>query len=346
MSAKIVTFGVLLMRLTTPGNLRLPQTRCFDVNFGGSEANVAISIATYGGQVSFLTSLPDNPLGDVCLMKLREHSVDTSMVMRSAGGRLGTYIMEKAADMRAGSVIYDRKGSAFSQLKPGMIDWEKVLHGAEIFHWSGIVAALTPDLADVCREGIETAQRMGVKVSCDINYRKNLWQYGKRIDEVMLPLMQQCDIFFGSSDEYTKAMGLAAPEFVSRSAADSIDTAAFDTYCRAIRQQLPRCQYLFIAMRHVITSEHHTLGGVLFADNRLYTSKVYEVSNVIDSLGVGDAFVGGMLYAIQHYADNQTKLNFATAASVLKNTIVGDYNMVSVAEVERLLQGDNLEVKR
>lgn len=174
MGKKIVTFGEMLLRFTTPGNLRLQQARSFDANFGGSEVNVAISIASYGGNAVLVTALPDNPLGSVCLMKLREHGVGTEDVMMMKGERLGTYIVEKAADLRPATVIYDRKDSAFSRLKPGMIDWDKVFEGAGIFHWSGIDASLTQGLADVCAEAISAAERLGVKVSCDINYRKNL----------------------------------------------------------------------------------------------------------------------------------------------------------------------------
>ena len=346
MGKKIVTFGEMMMRLTTPGNLRLQQSRHFDVNFGGSEGNVAVSIASYGGDVSLVTALPDNPLGHVCLMKLREHSVGTGEIMMMKGERLGTYIVEKAADMRAASVIYDRKDSAFARLRPGMIDWERAFSDAEIFHWSGIDAALTQGLTDVCHEAIDAADRLGLTISCDINYRKNLWQYGKSAEEVLVPLMRKSDIVFGSAGEYEKALNLKAPVFDARSAAGEVDAAAFEDYCKQVEQKLPRCKYMFIALRRVITSEHHVMAGVLYTGGRLLTTRVYEVNNVIDSMGVGDAFVGAMLYAYQNYADDQAKLDFATGGSVLKNTIVGDYNMVTVAEVEGLVGGGSAEMRR
>lgn len=346
MGKKIVTFGEMLMRLTTPGNLRLQQSRHFDVNFGGSEGNVAISIASYGGEVSLVTALPDNPLGHVCLMKLREHSVGTDEIKMMKGERLGTYIVEKAADMRAASVIYDRKDSAFARLKPGMIDWNKAFNGAGIFHWSGIDAALTQGLTDVCHEAIDAADHMGLEISCDINYRKNLWQYGKSAEEVLLPLMRKSDIVFGSGGEYEKALGLVAPAFNAAGSSEVIDKHAFEDYCSRVNEKLPRCKHLFIALRNVITSEHHVMAGVLWSGGKLYTTRIYEVNNVIDSMGVGDAFVGAMLYAYQNYADDQAKLDFATAGSVLKNTIVGDYNMVTVNEVEAVIRGGSAEMKR
>ena len=325
----------MLLRLTTPGNLRLQQSRYFDANFGGSEVNVAISVASYGGDVMLVTALPENPLGNVCLMKLREHSVGTDGVMMMKGERLGTYIVEKAADLRPSSVIYDRKDSAFSKLKPGMIDWDAALSGADIFHWSGIDASLTQGLADVCREAISAADRLGVKVSCDINYRKNLWQYGRSAEEVLVPLMQCSDIVFGSSSEYEKALGIKAPAFAVRNVGDGIDEHEYEEFCSRISEQLPRCSHLYMCMRNAMTSDHHTLKGLLYSDGSMKLSRTYEVNNVVDSMGVGDAFVGAMLYAMQNYDDDQKRLDFAMAGSALKNTIVGDYNMVSVDEVQR-----------
>lgn len=346
MSKKTVTFGEMLLRLTTPGNLRLQQSRYFDANFGGSEGNVAISIASYGGDVALVSALPDNPLGHVCLMKLREHNVDTTCVHLTKDSRLGTYIVEKAADMRAASVIYDRNDSAFARLKPGMIDWDEAFRDASIFHWSGIDAALTQGLTDVCHEALEAADRLGLQISCDINYRKNLWQYGRSAEDVLVPLMTHSDILFGSAGEYEKALGIKAPQFKAKSAADTVDADEMDSFCAAVSEKMPRCKYVFIALRNVITTEHHVMAGVLYSGGRLFTTRVYEINNVIDCMGVGDAFVGAMLYAYQNYADDQAKLEFATAGSVLKNTIVGDYNMVTVNEVEGLIRGGSAELRR
>lgn len=346
MNKRIVTFGEMLLRLTTPSNLRLQQARYFDANFGGSEVNVAISVATYGGDVALVTALPDNPLGRVCLMKLREHSVSTDNIMMVKGERLGTYIVEKAADMRAASVIYDRKDSAFAHLVPGRIDWRRAFGGAGIFHWSGIDAALTQGLTDVCHEAIGVADGMGLSISCDINYRKNLWQYGKSAEEVLLPLMEYSDIVFGSAGEYEKALGIKAPAFGAKNADAEVDTELFGNYCADVSRRLPRCKHMFVCLRNVMTTEHHTIAGVLYSGGRLFATRVYEINNVIDSMGVGDAFVGAMLYAFQNYDGDQAKLDFATAGAVLKNTVVGDYNMVTTDEVEALVKGGNAEMRR
>ena len=222
----------------------------------------------------------------------------------------------------------------------------KAFADADIFHWSGIDASLTQGLADVCAEAISVAERMGVRISCDINYRKNLWLYGRTAEEVLLPLMRSSDIIFGSSGEYEKALGLKAPAFGLKSSAERIGTAEYEDYCSCVSERLPRCKYLFMCMRNAMTSEHHCLEGVLYTDGSLKVSPTYEVNNVVDSMGVGDAFVGAMLYAVQNYDDDQKKLDFAMAGSALKNTVVGDYNMVSADEVEALMRGGGAEMKR
>lgn len=335
-----------MLRLTTPDNLRMQQSREFLANYGGSEANVAISIANYGGEVEYVTRLPENALGDICVSELRSYNVGTNHILRG-GKRLGTYYMEKAAAMRNSQVIYDREHSSFSELKPGMIDWHAVLADAAIFHWSGIDAALTPGLADVCREAIAAAGEMGVTLSCDINFRKNLWNYGQKAEEVMFPLMQDSDILFGSESEYAKILGFKAPGFKATRVGEAYDTVAYEAFCRAIKQAVPRCKAVYIALRNVMSSEHHTFAGVLFSGGTMKHTRVFDIDNVVDCVGVGDAFCGALLYAQQAYDNDQKRIDFSTAASVLKNTIAGDCNMVKVAEVENLLaQGENGEVSR
>lgn len=336
MNKKIVTFGEIMLRLTTPGSLRIEQSREFLVNYGGSEANVAISIANFGGEVEYITRLPDNALGDTCLAELRSHNIKTNHVL-IGGHRLGTYYMEKAAAMRNSKVIYDRERSAFSELKPGMIDWEDAFKDATIFHWSGIDAALTPGLADVCKEAIETAKEMGLTVSYDINYRKNLWNYGKSAQEVLRPLMVHSDIMFGSEGEYALVTGIPAPGFKATRNGETYDTDAYEKFCREISKQVPDCKYIYIALRNVMSSEHHTFAGILYSHGTMKHTRVFDIDNVIDCVGVGDAFCGAMLYAQGVFDDDQKRVDFSTAASVLKNTISGDYNLVKKAEVEGLL---------
>ncbi len=346
MKKKIVTFGEIMLRLTTPDNLRMQQSREFLVNYGGSEANVAISIANFGGEVEYITRLPDNALGETCVSELRSHNIGTKHIL-TGGKRLGTYYMEKAAAMRNSKVIYDREGSAFSDLKPGMIDWKEIFKDAAIFHWSGIDAALTPGLAAVCKEAIDTAREMGLLVSYDINYRKNLWNYGKTAQEVMRPLMTASDIMFGSEGEYAMLTGIPAPGFKAKTISEGYDLAAYEEFCCAISAQVPDCKHIYIALRNVMSSEHHTFAGLLYSNGTMKHTRVFDIDNVVDCVGVGDAFCGALLYAHFAFEDEQKRVDFSTAASVLKNTIAGDYNIVKVNEVEGLLAKDeNGEVAR
>ena len=346
MSNKIVTFGEIMLRLATPDNLRIQQSNAFLVNYGGSEANVAISIANFGGDVEYVTRIPDNALGETCVAELRSHNIGAEHIL-TGGPRLGTYYMEKAAGMRSSTVIYDRENSSFSELTPGMIDWHEAFKGASMFHWSGIDAALTQGLADVCAEAIGVAKEMGLLVSYDINYRKNLWNYGKTAQEVMVPLSKASDIIFGSEGEYQMLTGLKAPGFKVRSDAEAYDVEAYERYCKAVSEQVPDCKYIYIALRNVISSSHHTFAGILYSEGKMYHTRVFDIDHVVDCIGVGDAFCGALLYAHYAYNDCQKRVDFATAASVLKNTIAGDYNMVKVAEVEKLAaQRGSMELAR
>ena len=224
---KIVTFGEIMLRLTPPDYLRFNQTNLFRASYGGSEANVAVSLANYGLQSEFVTRLPDNRVADACIDDLRRYGVRTDAILRG-GKRLGIYYMEEAAAMRSSHVVYDRADSAFDTLQPGMIDWDGIFRGASWFHWSGISAAVSAGTAAVCAEAIAAAHAAGLTVSCDINYRKNLWKYGKEPQEVLPPLMEQCDAFFGTDDEYEKVLGMQLPQFAARDAAYRPDTAGYE----------------------------------------------------------------------------------------------------------------------
>jgi 2-dehydro-3-deoxygluconokinase len=218
-----------------------------------------------------------------------------------------------------------------------MIDWHAAFADAAIFHWSGIDAALTPGLAEVCKEAITVAKEMGLTISYDINYRKNLWNYGKSAQEVLRPLMVSSDIMFGSEGEYALLTGIPAPGFKATKSGETYDVKAYEEFCKAISQQIPNCKYIYIALRNVMSSEHHTFAGVLYSNGSMKYTRVFDIDNVIDCVGVGDAFCGAMLYAQHAYEDEQKRVDFSTAASVLKNTIAGDYNIVKVSEVEGLL---------
>lgn len=340
MGKRIVTFGEVLLRLTPPGCLRLRQTDRLSAAYGGSEANVAASLANYGLDVEFVTRLPQNEVAEACLGSLRKAGIGTRHVVRG-GDRLGIYFLEDGASMRASKVVYDRAGSAFSMIQPGMVDWEKVFADADWFHWSGIVPASSGHAADVCMEAIEAADRMGLTISCDLNFRKNLWKYGKTALEVMPRMVAKSDVIFGAMSEYKYTLGVEDVPFGAVDAGYRLDEEAFLKECRMIESRYPRCRKMFIELRNSLSVNHDILGAVIYSEGTLKVAPVYDIDHVVDKVGVGDAFVGGMIYGLIAYPGNdQRALEFALAASALKNTVYGDFNQVSVAEVESLMDGN------
>lgn len=337
---KIITFGEIMLRLATPGYLRFAQANNLEATFGGGEANVAVSLANYGMDAQFVTRLPNNDIAKACVCDLHKHGVKTDHIIYG-GERLGIYFLETGAVARASKVIYDRAHSAISEIEPGMIDWEKVFDGADWFHWTGITPAISQGAADVCREAIKAANRMGVVVSCDLNYRKNLWKYGKTASEVMPELVEGCDIILGNEEDAEKVFGIKPENFDVTATAGEVNAAEFESVCSQLMQRFPRAKKVIITLRGSINANHNTWGGVLYNGSTLYQSPRYDITHIVDRVGGGDSFMGGLIYGLLTYPDNdQQALNFAVAASCLKHTIYGDYNMVTVAEVENLMKGD------
>ena len=337
---KIITFGEIMLRLATPGYLRFAQANNLEATFGGGEANVAVSLANYGMDAQFVTRLPNNDIAKACVCDLHKHGVKTDHIIYG-GERLGIYFLETGAVARASKVIYDRAHSAISEIEPGMIDWEKVFDGADWFHWTGITPAISQGAADVCREAIKAANRMGVVVSCDLNYRKNLWKYGKTASEVMPELVEGCNIILGNEEDAEKVFGIKPENFDATATAGEVNAAEFESVCSQLMQRFPRAKKVIITLRGSINANHNTWGGVLYDGSTLYQSPRYDITHIVDRVGGGDSFMGGLIYGLLTYPDNdQQALNFAVAASCLKHTIYGDYNMVTVAEVENLMKGD------
>lgn len=329
-----------MLRLATPGYLRFAQANNLEATFGGGEANVAVSLANYGMDAQFVTRLPNNDIAKACVCDLHKHGVKTDHIIYG-GERLGIYFLETGAVARASKVIYDRAHSAISEIEPGMIDWEKVFDGADWFHWTGITPAISQGAADVCREAIKAANRMGVVVSCDLNYRKNLWKYGKTASEVMPELVEGCDIILGNEEDAEKVFGIKPENFDATATAGEVNAAEFESVCSQLMQRFPRAKKVIITLRGSINANHNTWGGVLYDGSTLYQSPRYDITHIVDRVGGGDSFMGGLIYGLLTYPDNdQQALNFAVAASCLKHTIYGDYNMVTVAEVENLMKGD------
>ena len=337
---KIITFGEIMLRLSTPGYLRFGQAKQYDATFGGGEANVAVSLANYGLDAKFVTRLPDNDIAKACVKDLRSYGIDTSGIVYG-GDRLGIYYLETGAVARPSKVVYDRAGSSIATIKPGDIDWAEVLKGADWFHWTGITPALSQGAADVCLEAIKAANAMGITVSCDLNYRKNLWKYGKKASEVMPALVEGSDIILGNEEDADKVFGIKPEGFDVTATGGAIDQKRFQSVGEQLMKRFPRAKKVIITLRGSINANHNTWGGVLWDGKTLYQSPRYDITHIVDRVGGGDSFMGGLIYGLLTYTDDDQKaLNFAVAASCLKHTIFGDFNQVTVAEVENLMKGD------
>jgi 2-dehydro-3-deoxygluconokinase len=340
MEKKVVTFGEIMLRLAAPDYLRLNQCSSFSATFGGGEANVAVSLANYGIASAFVSRLPENDIARACVMDLRKYGVDTSHILYG-GERLGIYFLETGAVARASKVVYDRAHSAISEIKPGMVPWDDVLKGASWFHWTGITPAISEGAAETCLEGIRAANRLGLTVSCDLNYRKNLWKYGKSASEVMPELVAGCDLILGNEEDAEKVFGIKPRGFDAAHTEGEVDAAGFESVCTQLMSRFPRARKVIITLRGSVSASHNTWGGVLYAGGRLHVSRRYDITHIVDRVGGGDSFMGGLIYGLLTYADDDRKaLDFAVAASCLKHTVYGDFNQVRVEEVEKLMGGD------
>ena len=335
---KVVTFGEIMLRLAPPGFQRFTQARTFEATYGGGEANVAVSLANYGEAVDFVTRLPKNELGDVALSSLRGLGVGTNHIARG-GDRIGIYFLEAGAAQRASKVIYDRAGSSFATIQPGTMDWKSIFADADWFHWTGITPAVSQGAADVCREAILAAREMGVTVSTDLNYRAKLWKWGKSASEVMSDLVSMCDVALGNEEDAEKVFGIHAPE--SDVTSGKVDADHYRYVCEKLAERFPTLKTISITLRGSLSASHNTWSGVLWRNGDFFSAPTYDILPIIDRVGGGDSFMGGLIYGLRKYpTDPQKALNFAAAAACLKHSIIGDFNAVNVAEVETLMGGD------
>ena len=336
---KIVTFGEIMLRLTPPGHKRFSQASSFDVIYGGGESNVAVSLANYGLPVNFVTRLPNNDIGECALMEMRKRGVGVQHIIRG-GERLGIYFLEIGAISRGAKVVYDRAHSAISTIEKGMVDWEAVFEDAQWFHWTGITPAISQGAADACLEAIQVANRMGITVSTDLNYRKKLWKYGKQPAEVMPDLVAGCDVILGNEEDAEKHFDIH-PEGVDVTQGHTIDAQSYISVCQQLMDRFPRAKKVIVTLRGSISASHNTWSGVLYDGEKLFEAPTYQLTHIVDRVGGGDSFMGGLIYGLLTYGDDSQKaLNFAVAASALKHTIYGDANLATVSEVEKLLTGD------
>ena len=348
---KIITFGELLLRFSKDQHQRLSQGRTFTSMYGGSEANVAVSLATLGDQVDYVSRLPDTPVAHAGAQNLMQLGVGMSHV-EWGGTRIGTYYLEPAAGMRSSKVIYDRAGSAYSELQPGMIPWREILRGADVLHVSGIATAITKNAADATFEAMDIADEMGVKVSFDINYRKNLWRYGADPRETIGRMLARCDMMFGDAIEFEWLCQRSQPPYTATDTKFEMQMDEYREWFEELHRQYPRCQRWLMGMRNMVASSRHLLTALLYTNHplegvegsekegtyHLLKSVIHGINGVVDPSGVGDAFMAGMLHcAFQPGMTEQYLLDYALAAAAMKNTIIGDFNLATDDEIKAVL---------
>ncbi len=326
-----------MLRLSTPNYQRFSQAKQFDTSYSGGEANVAVSLANYGMESCFVTRLPQNEIADAAIASLRSHNVDTSQIVRG-GDRIGIYFLETGSVNRSGKVLYDRINSSIATIGKDDIDWDKVFEGAAWFHWTGITPAISQQAADRCLEALQIAQSKGITISCDLNYRKNLWKYGKKASEIMPRLVEFCDVILGNEEDAEKVFGIHASNADIET--EKVHAASYENVCKQLTERFPKAKKVIITLRGSINANHNTWSGILYNGKTFFTAPTYDITHIVDRVGAGDSFMGGLIYGLLHYKEDQKALDFATAASCLKHTIHGDFNLVSAAEVEHLMNGN------
>lgn len=332
--SKVVTFGEIMLRLSTDSHLRFEQAKAFTATYGGGEFNVAVSLANYGVEAEFVTRIPNNEIGTCALKEMRKMNVESKNVV-FGGERLGIYFLETGAGSRASNVVYDRAHSSMATIEKGTINWEKVFEGATWFHWSGITPAISQSAADACLEAIKVADKLGLTISCDLNYRSKLWQYGKTPSEVMPELLQRTNIILGDIDTAYFMLGQAKvnPNYQEEESLPVLYNKLFDL--------CPNLKTVATTLRYSVSASHQRIGGILYDKNTIFSSVVREATPVVDRVGSGDAFMGGLIYGLVQNPENKQRIvDFAVASCSLKHSIAGDYNLVTLKEVENMIDGD------
>ena len=335
--AKYVTFGEIMLRLTPPGHDVLFQTPRLEATFGGAEANVAVSLANYGEDVAFVTAAPANPIGDAMLRELRGFGVDTRFIRR-CGDRLGVYYTETGSNMRPSKVIYDRAHSSMSEVEPGDFDWEIIFDGAKWFHTTGITPAIAEGTAKTALEAMKRAKEKGLTVSCDLNYRKKLWKWGKMPKEVMSEMAQYIDVMIANEEDCQKCLGIELDVDVT---SGKLDASKYEALARKIMTTYKNVQYLAVSLRESMSADWNNWSVVLASKDRFYVSKKYEIRDIVDRIGGGDSFGSGLIWGLNNLDGPQAAVEFAAAASALKHTIYGDFNRVSRDDVLTLVGGNS-----
>lgn len=324
---KVITFGEIMLRLSTPGNQRFTQSNGFNVTYAGAEANVAVSLAHFGTPSAHVTRFPNNDLGQAATQTLQKFGVDTNAILYG-DERMGVYFLENGSMQRASRIIYDRFDSAFAHIKKGDINWSEILRHASWFHYTGITPAISQGAADVCLEAVEAANKLGVTVSGDINYRRNLWQYGKSARDVMPALIERTQVMIAGLTDLENCLG--------------IKDQSFEKACEQTVKKYPGIKKIATTERESISSSHNKIRAILYDEKKLYHSKVYDLTHIVDRVGSGDAFMAGLIFGMLSGKDDQQALEFATAACAWKHSVEGDVNLASSEEIEGLVKGENV----
>lgn len=333
---RVLTFGEIMLRLRAPGHERFFQSNMMEATFGGGEANVAVSLANYGMEAQFCTVLPDNALGNECVRELRRFGVDVSKVLRRPG-RMGIYFLENGANQLPSKVIYDRAYSAIALAGPGDIDWDGVFEGVDWFHITGITPAISESAMLLSLESVKAARAKGITVSCDLNYRKNLWKYGRKAAEVMGEIAGYVDVAVANEEDVQKSLEITVDVSVE---SGELDRGKYRALGDKVLEAYPNMKMIAITLRESHSADWNGWAACLNDGRNFYVSKKYEIRDIIDRVGGGDSFAGGLIYGLNHYEDRQQALEFAVAASCLKHSVIGDFNRVSVSDVEKLAGGD------
>ena len=340
MSNRIVTFGEIMLRLKSPGHERLLQSPLLEATFGGGEANVAVSLAQFGCEVSFISALPDNPIADACLGFLRGKGVDVKGILRQ-GPRMGAYYLEAGANQRPSRVVYDRQHSSIMDTPAESYDWPGLFEGARWFHITGITPALSANAANVTLQAMKTAHDMGLTVTLDYNFRKNLWKYGKPASEVMRSLIKYVDIGIANEEDCQYSLGIPLESDSGEKEPDcgQLDPERYRQLCERVFESFPNLKIQTITLRSSHSADHNGWAACLYNGKDFLLSRQYDVTDIVDRVGTGDSFVAGLIYALSVGSSEKDALEFATAASCLKHSIPGDMNFCTIEEVKALVAG-------
>lgn len=333
---KFLSFGEIMLRLKAPGHEMFFQSPALEATFGGGEANVAVSLANYGKDAAFITVLPNNVIGDECIRELRRFGVDTHLIQRGKG-RMGIYFLQGGANQLPSKVVYDREYSAIALSKPGDIDWNTVFEGIDWFHITGITPAISESAMELSLESVKEAKARGITVSCDLNYRKNLWKYGKKASEVMRELARYVDIAVANEEDVQKSLEIIVDVDVE---SGELDRGKYRMLGDKVLAAYPNMKMIAITLRESKSADWNGWAACINDRDNFYESKHYEIRDIIDRVGGGDSFAGGLIYGLTTYESVQQALEFAVAASCLKHSVIGDFNRVSVSDVEKLMGGD------